>query len=412
MREFSYVGVDSKGLQSEGSVSAGSREQAMGVLRQRGITPIEIAERSQPVRPASSGWRMRLGGASGKKQTLDQNQILEFVKELGALLRAGLPLDRSLRVLSQTQTNLALQELQVQLLDAVKTGRSLSQALGVHPDYFGPLHVNLIRAGEVSGKLASALLYLAEHLERGKALRSSLVSALTYPAILLFTALLSVALMLGFVVPQFKPLFSDLGDRLPALTHMVVVAGDFLAEYGLAVLLVLVGGGWALVQWWKTESGRRQKERALLALPILGRLLLTYQLGQFTRTLGTLLANGVGLIQALTISTEGVSYAGLRAQLGTLADSIKQGKKLTRALTDCYLFEPASLQLIAVGEETGRLDEMLLELTKRYEEQVQLQTRRALSLLEPVLILGLGLMVATIIIAILLGILSVNELVA
>lgn len=412
MREFSYVGFDSKGVQTEGSVSADSREQAMGALRLRGITPIEVVERSLRTPQSSSAWHLDLTGHTRSRRKLTQDQILEFVKELGTLLRAGLPLDRSLRVLSQTQTNRGLQELQARLLDAVKTGRSLSQALVAHPEYFGPLHVNLIRAGEVSGKLSNALLYLAEHLERGKTLRSSLVSALTYPAILLCTALLSVALMLGFVVPQFKPLFSDLGDRLPLLTHLVVVAGDFLVDNGLVVFLVLGGGGWSLSQWWKTDAGRQQKERSLLAFPVLGHLLLTYQLGQFTRTLGTLLANGVGLIQALTISTGGLSYACLQARLGTLADAIKQGKKLTRALTDCQLFDAASLQLIAVGEETGRLDEMLLELTKRYEEKVQLQTRRALTLLEPVLILGLGLVVAAIIIAILLGILSVNELVA
>ena len=229
MPEFSYIGMDVKGVHTEGHISAESREQAMGSLRQRGITPLEVVQRQKSGSPLLLTLRMS-GGQRAK--ALTQDQILEFVKELGSLLRAGLPLDRSLRVLSQTQTHGGLQALQQQLLDAVKAGRSLSQALTAHPDSFGPLHVNLIRAGEVSGKLSQALLYLAEHLERGKALRSSLVSALTYPAILLVTALLSVALMLGFVVPQFKPLFSDLGDRLPFLTHLVVVAGDFLVTNG------------------------------------------------------------------------------------------------------------------------------------------------------------------------------------
>jgi general secretion pathway protein F len=409
MPEFSYVGMDVKGSHAEGHISAESREQAMSNLRQRGITPLEVVQRQNSGSPLLSTLRM---GGGQRAKALTQDQILEFVKELGSLLRAGLPLDRSLRVLSQTQTHGGLQALQQQLLDAVKAGRSLSLALAAHPDSFGPLHVNLIRAGEVSGKLSQALLYLAEHLERGKALRSSLVSALTYPAILLVTALLSVALMLGFVVPQFKPLFSDLGDRLPFLTHLVVVAGDFLVSNGWVLLLTLGGGGWMVSRWWATDAGRQQKERGFLAVPVLGRLLLTYQLGQFTRTLGTLLANGVGLIQAVSIATGGVSYVSLQLRLGTLSEAIKQGQKFTRALTECQLFDPASLQLIAVGEETGRLDEMLLELTKRYEERVQLQTRRALTLLEPVLILGLGVIVAAIIIAILLGILSVNELVA
>lgn len=412
MPEFLYEGLDLSGVRVDGRLSADTREQAMGVLRQQGVTPLVLNVCNATVQPDHVVRRTSGALFSRHQSGLTGDQILGFIKELGSLLRAGLPLDRCLRVLSQTQVHPALKALQQELLDAVKAGRSLSQALASHPNYFGPLHINLVRAGELSGKLAQALLYLAEHLERGRTLRSSLVSALTYPGILLFTALLSVVLMLGFVVPQFKPLFNDLGDRLPLLTHMVVVVGDFLVDQGVMLLLVLGVGGALLVRWWATDAGRRQKEQLLLTLPLLGRLLLMYQLSQFTRTLGTLLTNGVGLMQAVVIARDGVSYVSLRAQLESLTGAIKQGHKFSRALADCQLMDPASLQLVSLGEETGRLDEMLLELTHRHEEHIQLQTRRALTLLEPLLILGLGLVVATIIIAILLGILSVNELVA
>lgn len=414
MPDFHYSGLDPKGKPADGHVAAESREQALAALRRQGITPTNLrilngasVANTGPVAGPSKG-----GLFQSRATRLGSDDVLSFIKELGGLLRAGLPLDRSLRVLSETQPHPGLKKLQLELLDAVKAGRSFSQALGQYPEHFGPLHVNLVRAGEVSGKLAGALQYLAEHLDRSKALRSSLVSALTYPAILLVTAVISVALMLGFVVPQFKPMFNDLGDRLPFLTQWVVAMGDVLVQYGVALLIGALAVWVLLSRWWATAAGGAQRERLLLAIPVLGSLLYRYQLSQFTRTLGSLLSSGVALMQAVVIARDGLRYATIRARLEPLTGAIKQGQRFSKALADCGVLDPASVQLLALGEETGRLDAMLGELTQRHEESIQLQTRRALTLLEPLIILGLGMVVAAIIIAILLGILSVNELVA
>lgn len=417
MPDFQYRALNAQGQTNQGRIQASDQQHAMRLLRQQGLTPTELVSPDSvgalpgavisSSAPAGRRWFNRERSAK-----ITSEDVLSFVQELGTLLRAGLPLDRALRVLTQMQQHPGMQVLQQDMLKAIKAGRSLSQAMVAHSPTFGPLHVNLIRAGEVSGKLPEALGYLTEHLERSKALRSSLVSALIYPAILLGTAAVSVALMLGFVVPQFKPLFSDLGDRLPWLTDVVVRLGDTLVQYGSGLLIGLLLVVVALDRWWRTDSGRGQKERLLLGIPLLGPLLLRYQISRFTGTLGTLLANGIGLIQAIGIARDGLSYSTLRVRLAPLSDAIKQGQRFSRVIADSQLLDPAALQLVALGEETGRLDTMLLELTKQQEATLQTQTRRLLTLLEPLLILSLGLVIALIIIAILLGILSVNELVA
>ena len=414
MPDFQYRALSAQGQSTQGRIQANDEGHAMRLLRQQGLTPTELVlpdgVGALPVATTSGTRRQWFTRQRSAKITADD--VLAFVQELGTLLRAGLPLDRALRVLTQMQQHPGMQVLQQDMLKAIKAGRSLSQAMLAHSPTFGPLHINLNRAGEVSGKLPEALSYLTEHLERSKSLRSSLVSALIYPAILLGTAAVSVALMLGFVVPQFKPLFSDLGDRLPWLTDVVVRLGDTLVEHGPGLLLAITVLVLVLGRWWQTDNGRRQKERFMLGIPLLGPILLRYQVSRFTGTLGTLLANGIGLIQAIGISREGLSYSTLRQRLAPLSDAIKQGQRFSRIIADTRLLDPAALQLVALGEETGRLDTMLLELTKQQEAALQTQTRRLLTLLEPLLILSLGLVIALIIIAILLGILSVNELVA
>lgn len=416
MLDFEYQAVDPKGQRTSGRVTASGRQQALQTLRHQGLTPIELTAISGDVSSTASrtpsaaasrasGWPLR------RSVTVRTDDLHAFIQELTALLRAGLPLDRSLRVLSEMQPRPAVSDLQRALLKDIKSGRSLSQAMGAHVPPFGPLYINMVRAGEVSGKLPEALGYLLEHLERSKALRSTLVSALIYPSILLLSAIVSIALMLGFVVPQFKPLFEDLGDRLPVLTAVVVWLGDTLVQAGPYLVAALAIVALLLERWWRTPAGRLQKERVALSIPLVGPLILRYQVGRFVRTLGTLLTNGVGLVQSLSIAKDGLTYDSLRKRLDLVPSAIKQGQRFTRAIAEVQLLDPAELQLVALGEETGRLDAMLLELAQRQEHAVELQTRRLLTILEPLLILGLGVVIALIIIAILLGILSVNELV-
>jgi len=216
--------------------------------------------------------------------------------------------------------------------------------------------------------------------------------------------------MLGFVVPQFEALFSDMGDALPVLTRGVIAAGDFVQLYGWIMLLMLVPAVMLSKRWLKTPKGKSWLDQKLLRLPVLGQVLFKYETAQFSRTLGTLLHNGVSLLKALSIATGTVGNTQVRSALEGLTPAVKQGGRMSVALAEAGAFTPMMIQIVRVGEESGRLDEMMLELARVYDDEVESGIKRALTLLEPLLILSLGAIIALIIISILMGILSINEL--
>jgi general secretion pathway protein F len=251
---------------------------------------------------------------------------------------------------------------------------------------------------------------LVEHLERLKALRESVISAIIYPCILLGVAIISLIAMLGFVVPQFETLFNDMGDALPAPTRLVMVVGKAFTDYAPVMALVILGLFLLIQRWFKSNTGRRWWQSHVLQLPILGRLVLKYNLTLFSRSLGTLLGNGVPLISALHIATQTIGNDILRNALQGIPGKVKGGGKMVDALNSSGIFEPLAINLMKVGEETGRMGPMLLELARIFNADVESGIKRGLTLLEPLLIIVLGLMIASIIVSILLGILSVNDL--
>ncbi len=328
------------------------------------------------------------------------------------MLRAGLALDNALRVLIGMSHKPAVAEITQQILEDVKGGVALSKALSRHRDLFGDFYINMIRSGEASGQLGTVFERLVEHMERLRALRESVISAAIYPAILLGVAVLSLAAMLGFVVPQFETLFKDMGDALPAPTRFVMQLGQVFTQYGWLIVIVAGIGASALRRWWSSPTGKAWWQQRALRLPVLGKLLHKYDLTLFARSLGTLLGNGVPLIAALNIATETVGNMQLRTALASVAPRVKDGTKVVDALDGTGVFEPLAINLVRVGEETGRIGPMLLELAHIYNRDVELGIKRALTMLEPLLILVLGLLIASIIVSILLGILSVNDLAA
>jgi general secretion pathway protein F len=398
---FSYQAIGRDGRNLSGSIEADGRELAVRQLRSQGLTLT----------------RLELGGAGadadasspgGKPVT--RAEVLAFTSELSVLLRAGLPLDRALKVLIDMASEPRVSALLKSLLKSVKGGKSLSQALQPHASLVGAFYLNMVRAGEASGHLSEILERLVSYLQDAKVTRDSVVSALIYPAILLVVAVLSIVIMLGFVVPQFETLFEDMGEGLPLLTRGVVGAGDFIAAWGWLLLLLAVGGGLYLRNWARSGSGRHALHRKLLDLPLAGGIVFEFEMSKFARTVGTLSGNGVSLLKAISIAIDTVGNEVIRESLAVLPPAVKAGRRMSVALEDSGMFTPMVIQMIRVGEESGRLDTMMLELARVFDEHVQSGIKRGLSLLEPVLILFMGFVIAVIIIAILMGILSVNDL--
>lgn len=419
MPDFLWKAAQADARIVEGRLQAISLSQAMHQLRAQRLTPLQVVEvdsggAADVIRVAQQPGTLASGRAFGsrslKSKPITQADILAMTSELSIMLKAGLPLDNALRVLIGMNAKPAMAQMTQAILDDVKGGVPFSRALLRHPQQFGDFYINMVRSGEAGGQLSAVLERLNEHLERLRALRESVVSAAIYPAILLGVAVLSVIAMLGFVVPQFESLFKEMGDALPAPTRFIMALGHAFTDYGIVMGLGLVLLFWLLRIWLRSPGGRQWWQARALRLPLLGTLILKYDLTLFARSLGTLLGNGVPLLSALHIATQTVGNVNLRIALEGVIPKIKGGGKMVDALQASGIFEPLAINLVKVGEETGRMGPMLLELARIFNRDVETGIKRGLTLLEPVLILVLGMLIASIIVSIMLGILSVNDL--
>jgi general secretion pathway protein F len=400
MARFSYKAIGRDGKSVNGVIEADGLELASRQLRSQGITLLKL----------ESGGSLDRAAARAAGKPPGRQDVLSMTSELAVLLRAGLPLDRGLKVLIDMASLPQMHQLLSEMLAAVKGGKALSQAMQPHEQLFGTFYISMVRAGEASGQLSAVLDRLVEYLESAKANRDSVVSALIYPAILLVVSVLSIVLMLGFVVPQFEALFEDMGEALPLLTRMVVDAAEFIKVYGWLLVLLVAAVVIYLRRWATTEEGMTSLHQRMLKLPLAGGIIFEFEVSKFARTVGTLLGNGVSLLKAISIAIDTVNNRIIKEALQVLPPAVKAGKRMSTALADTGMFTPMVIQMIRVGEESGSLDQMMLELAKVFDGKVQSGVKRGLALLEPVLILGMGFFIAVIIIAILMGILSVNDL--
>lgn len=421
MAMFRYKAVNRGGDMDVGTIEAADERSANRALRSRGLTPLNlVVANAAAVSAEPSSLGAKTVGASKSMNAgvslfgndsakVSRKDVLRFTSELSVLLKAGLPLDRAIKVQIDSAPEGAMKALSSELLVSLKGGKALSVGLEARSDVFDSFYINMVRSGEASGSLSVVLAELAAYLERSRAIRASVVSALMYPAVLAAVAIISIAVMLGFVVPKFEALFEDMGDALPLLTEMVIGLGDLIAAWGWLLLLLGVAGWLLMRRWLGTVEGRQWRDRRSLALPVLGGIVNRYEVAQFSRTMGTLLNNGVSMLKAADIAVGTVRNSLVRDALQVIAPAIKRGGRMSESM-DASVFSPVAVQMVRVGEESGSLDAMLLQLAQVYESEVENEIKRALTLLEPLLILGMGGVIAVIIVAILMGILSVNQL--
>jgi general secretion pathway protein F len=395
---FAFKAADGSGNLVEGQLEAADEAAAIRHLQQLGQFPLEAT----PVRGAR---------AQPRRGRVRAKEVTTFLRQLAILLTAGQPLERALMTMAGTASGRrvgAVARLAQPILDSVRGGHSLSAA--VDAQAFPRLAVNMIRAGETSGKLAQVLDRLADLRERSEKIRTTVTSAMLYPVLLVIVALASIALLLTFVVPQFETVFRDAGAELPVSTAIVVALGRFLQGWGWLVLLAVLAGILLLRQALTLSGPRLAWDRMLLRLPVLGGLLRILVTARFCRTLATLAGNGVDLPNALILSRDVVPNRAVAEALDTVVTGVRQGRGLSEPLAATGLFPDFAVQMLKVGEETGRIDLTAGHVADAYEQELETSIKRLVGLLEPVLIIVLGLAVGGIVMSILTAILSINDL--
>ncbi|HTI48529.1 MAG TPA: type II secretion system F family protein [Casimicrobiaceae bacterium] len=405
---YAYRAVSPAGEVSAGELDAANESEIVDRLRDQGMMPMEVAP-ATAAGTAAAAPRARRRWFAAKRVSRDN--LLAMTRELATLLRAGLPLDRALQILIDLAPTPPVAALLQGIRDDVRGGKALSQALDTRREVFSRFYVNIVRAGEAGGALGVVLQRMADTMERNKELRESVRSALIYPTILVCVAVTSVMVLLVYVVPQFEQMFSQAGKALPLPTAVVIFVGNGIRRYWWAI----VGGVFLAVGWFRrrgrTPRVRRIRDARLLRAPLLGDVIAKLEVARFARTLSTLLGNGVTLLAGLSIVKETMTNVVLGGALDGVVAKLREGKGFGRPLSETGVYPRLATQMILVGEESGRLEEMLARVADVYDREVQVAIKRFLSILEPVLILSLAVLVGGIVFSILLGVMGMNDLI-
>lgn len=405
MPRFNYKAVTAAGELLEGEIDAPARAAVIERLRSQGHLPIR-ADQISVRAGASMAPRNRLL----RPRRLSPGTVVLLTRELATLLRAGLPLDRSLTILRDIVEDGRKREFVQRLLEAVRGGVALADALEMSKNSLPPYYIGLVRAGEAGGTLEPVLARLADVLERALSLRESVRSAMYYPMFVLAMSVITLLMLLTVVVPEFRPIFDDASAPMPTSMAVIIAIGDGLKDYWWGILLLVSVVILAARRYVSQPRGRWQRDRWLLHVPLIGDIILKVEVARFARTLGTLLTNGVTVLNAVSITAGTVANQVVAQAIGGLAIRLKRGEGLAIPLMETGVFPRLAVQLVRVGEESGQLEAMLLNIADIYEEEVKRGLQRALSLLVPVVTICLGFLVAAIISSMLIAILSTYDL--
>jgi general secretion pathway protein F len=400
---FEYKAVAPSGETVQGTMEAASLDLVVLKLQEAGNIPLQARE--------SGAGGLNLLNLRMGRRGMNSREVGQFTQQLSTLLGAGLPLDRSLQVLMDLSENDRTRRTVMEIRDRVREGGSLSDALEEQHGTFNRLFVNMVRAGEIGGTLDVTLERLTDYLERSRDLKDSVISALIYPMVLLVLAGVSLIVLLIYVIPQFMPIFEELGGDLPLITKIVLGVGSALQNFWWAMILAGFGVAFYFRKMLANPEKRFAWDKRVLSTRWVGDLVAKMETARLTRTLGTLLSNGVPLLSALSIARNVITNTVLQQDVNDAARQVKTGGGLARNLAKAERFPRLALQMISVGEETGQLDGMLMKVSDTYDIEVRNTIDRLLAVFTPVVTLLLAVLIGTIVMSVLVAILSINDLV-
>ncbi|MBW2710790.1 MAG: type II secretion system F family protein [Deltaproteobacteria bacterium] len=407
MTLFNYKATDQTGKIVTGTQDASDEKGVVASLQARGYIPIRITSSAKVSSQLSIRWGKSIFGMLKKVSNKD---ILRCTEDLATLLGAGLTLDRSLQILRDAADKQALTSLLAEVLKAVEKGSYLSDALANHPKQFSQFYVNMVKAGEAGGFLDLILERMSLYLRDTSDLKEYIVSAMIYPLFLLCISGISIIVLLTYVTPKFAVIFADLGQAIPLSTQVLLSLAAFFQKYVLLLLIIFV----ALIFFWrrfsKTSAGRYRLDSFLTSLPVAGAFIQELETARFARTLGTLIKSGVPILGSLTLVQGVIRNRVIAESLEVIRERVREGEALSKPLADNDRFPKLAIQMITVGEETGRLDEMLFKIGDIYEKKVRNFIKKGMSLMEPAVILIMGIIIGFIVISMLMAIFSMNDL--
>ena len=406
MPVFTYEALDSQGQEVRGEIEAVSSEEAIVKIRNKSYFPTNVKEKAIKRQRTAGGGRKKKSFAFGKVKA---KQLCTFTRQLSTLQDAGLPIVRSLKILEEQQKPGVLKNQLAEVAEDVEGGSTLSEALGKHPKTFDKLYVNMVRAGEAGGVLDSILERLAGFMEKSQRLKKQVISALIYPAAVITVAGLILAGIMVYIIPKFKEMFSDMRIELPALTQLLITISDWLKNYYYLIPLIPFGLFVFIKVVAANKTGRYIIDKIKLKIPLFGQIISKSTISRFCRTLGTLIASGVPILEALSIVKEASGNAVFENAIGRVHDSIREGENIVGPMAACKIVDAMVLNMIDVGEETGELDKMLLKIADTYDEDVDALVGGLMSLIEPLLIVFLGGAVGFIVVALFMPLIALMQ---
>ncbi len=387
MPSYEWKGRDRDGKTQSGVLIGDSKDAVIAALRRQQIVVTTVKEKGKEIALPKFG-----GGIKSK-------EISIFTRQFSVMIDAGLPLVQCLDILGQQQTNKGFQKIILQVRQDVEAGSSLAEAMRKHPQAFDDLYVNMVAAGEAGGILDTILQRLAAYIEKAVKLKSQVKSALVYPVAVVTIAVIVVYVILWKVIPVFASLFEGLGAQLPWLTNVVVAASRFIGNFWWLIFAIVFATIFALQQYYRTEAGRYQMDKLLLKTPVIGILLRKIAVARFCRTLGTLLSSGVAILESLEITARTSGNAIIEEAIMQVRKEVEEGKTIAEPLARTEQFPPMVCQMIGVGEQTGAMDTMLSKVADFYEDEVDAAVAGMMALIEPIIILFLGVVIGVIVIA-------------